>query len=159
MKAKNIWNILFIFYICLLLYFVVIKFDGALERISYIQSNRDLGFYNYNLVPFRTLSYYIQYINDSFAYTNIFGNIIAFVPLGFLIPITLKKGRTFLKTILICFISIVGIEVFQLITMLGFFDIDDILLDTLGCFIGRCVFSGFQVFLNNKLIYKNNSST
>ncbi|OME98712.1 VanZ family protein [Paenibacillus sp. FSL H7-0331] len=44
----------------------------------------------------------------------------AFVPLGFLIPIVLKKVRTFQRTILICFISIVGIEIFQLITMLGY---------------------------------------
>jgi glycopeptide antibiotics resistance protein len=88
----------------------------------------------------------LQNITDSYAYTNILGNILTFGPLGFLIPITFKKCRKLVKTISICFISIVGIESFQFIAMLGYFDIDDILLNTLGCFIGYCVYGGLRIF-------------
>lgn len=137
-------------YLSLLLVFVVVKFDGLSERIASINENRNLGIYNYNIVPFRTLSSYFRSIAKSNAYTNILGNIISFIPLGFLTPIVLKRHRTFVRNILICFISIVGIEAFQLITKVGYFDIDDILLNTIGYFIGYCIFHCYCYLKNGR---------
>lgn len=137
---KTVWKIIFVTYVCLLLYFVVIKFNGSIDRVISIKESRDSGYWNYNLYPFRTITRYLEDIFHSYAYMNILGNIAPFVPMGFLIPIISKKYINALKTISISFICIIGIEVFQLITMLGFFDIDDILLNTFGCIIGYGIY-------------------
>lgn len=50
---------------------------------------------------------------------------------------------------LICLISIIGIESFQLVTMLGYFDVDDIILNMTGCLIGYCVYVGFRILARN----------
>lgn len=150
MKAGNVWKIILFTYICLLLFFVVVKFHGSIDRILSIKENRSLGIWNYNLIPLRSITPYLQNISEGYAKTNILGNILAFGPLGFLIPIIFKKCRKFVKTISICFISIIGIESFQFIAMLGYFDIDDILLNTLGCLIGYCVYGGLRILLSKQ---------
>ena len=66
---------------------------------------------------------------------NFIGNVIMFIPVGVLFPLT-GLGDKCLKTGLIglCFSLI--IEFLQLITHRGYFEIDDIILNTLGCAIG-----------------------
>jgi glycopeptide antibiotics resistance protein len=67
---------------------------------------------------------------------NLFGNIVMFVPLGVIIPILNKR---YLKTAyfigLIVSILIV-VESVQMLTRVGSFDVDDIILNTLGAMIG-----------------------
>lgn len=147
MKLNRIWKMLFVLYVCFLLMFVVIKFDSALETINYIKSNREIGIYNYSF-SFRGFLYHLENIKEPFGYKNIIGKIIAFAPLGFLLPIVIKKSNSFSKAMLICIISIIGKETFQLITMLGYFDIADILLNTIGCSIG---FFGYQIVSHSRI--------
>ena len=155
MKVGTVWKIIFVTYVCLLLYFVVIKFNGSIDRISSIKESRDSGYGNYNLYPFRTISPYLDDIRHLYAYMNILGNIVPFVPLGFLIPTISKKYINALKTILISLICIIGIEIFQFITMLGYFDIDDILLNTFGCIIGYGIYVGFRkLFSKHSYIFQ-----
>ena len=144
MGIGNIWKHIFVAYVCLLLYFVVIKFNGSIDRIELIKTSRDLGAWNYNLFPFRTISSYFKNISDWYAYINILGNVVCFVPMGFLIPMNFKKHRNSLKAILIFIICIIGIEIFQFVTLLGFFDVDDILLNMLGCMVGYSGYVGFR---------------
>lgn len=152
MKTNNVWKIIFVVYIVLLLILVAVKPIGFIDRMQSILNNRNNGIWNYNLDPFRDLSRYFRNITDSYAYINILGNVIPFCPLGFLIPITSKKRISFLKTMLICFISIFGIEVFQFVTMLGYFDIDDIFLNMAGCLIGYCVYIGVRLARSQSVI-------
>lgn len=58
---------------------------------------------------------------------------------------------------LICFISVIGIEVFQFVTMLGFFDVDDIMLNMTGCIIGYLIYGGLRILTRNhsKLEFRN----
>jgi len=50
---------------------------------------------------------------------------------------------------MIFIICIIGIEALQFITMLGFFDVDDILLNMIGCIVGYCIFVGSnKLFMN-----------
>ena len=140
----TVWKVIFVTYVCLLLYFVVIKFNGSIDRIISIKESRDSGYWNYNLYPFRTIRPYLESILNSYAYMNIFGNIVPFVPMGFLIPIISKKYINALITFFISLICIIGIEIFQFITMLGFFDIDDILLNAVGCIIGYGIYAVFK---------------
>ena len=63
-------------------------------------------------------------------------NILVFVPLGFLLPILSNKLRKFLPVLLISFLTTVAIEVLQLITHRGVFDLDDIFHNTIGGIMG-----------------------
>lgn len=77
---------------------------------------------------------------EPFAYRNILGNIIPFLPMGFLVPVVFKSCHNAWKTMLVCTIGVCGIELVQLVAAIGFFDIDDILLNTVGCLAGYVLY-------------------
>lgn len=67
-------------------------------------------------------------------------NILLFIPYGFCLGWYLNKGGFFFRSLLYGFITSLGIEVLQLITGRGIFQIDDIITNTLGCVIGVILF-------------------
>ena len=97
---------------------------------------------NYNLVPFKTIMNYLQNIGhirfDVWIY-NLAGNIVAFMPLGFLLPLAFKRFKA-MKTCAAAFIFILTAEVLQLVSRRGVFDVDDILLNILGSIIGYGIY-------------------
>ena len=93
---------------------------------------------NSNFIPFRTVYDYIRgvinhTISKQIVINNLIGNLILFAPMGVFLPAVYKSSR--LKHILIMVIVLILIETVQLITGLGIFDIDDILLNFAGFFI------------------------
>lgn len=64
------------------------------------------------------------------------GNFIVFIPFGIVIPLLYRC--TFAKFILYFLISITFIEVVQMITCLGAFDVNDITINTVGAIVGFC---------------------
>ena len=68
-------------------------------------------------------------------------NILLFIPFGILIPFKTRFFKKWWNLVLIAIISSMLIEISQLITGRGAFEVDDILLNTLGAFIGYIVFS------------------
>jgi glycopeptide antibiotics resistance protein len=91
-----------------------------------------------NFVPFETIERYIinyEYFNFNNWFANIFGNIIAFIPLGILLPLILKKKKN-KDIILYFFLIIISIEVVQITFGIGRFDVDDIILNFLGTMLG-----------------------
>ncbi len=93
---------------------------------------------NSNFIPFRTVYDYIRgvinhTISKQIVRNNLIGNLILFAPMGVFLPAVYKSSR--LKHILIMVIMLILIETVQLITGLGIFDIDDILLNFAGFFI------------------------
>lgn len=112
---KTIWKSIFVIYILLLLNFVVIKFDGNINHlIDTIRTNYTRG-PGINVVPFRTIETYISDMDYSVAFINILGNIIPFIPLGFLIPIVFPSQSNIIKTMTNCLLMICSIEILQLI--------------------------------------------
>ena len=95
-----------------------------------------------NLVPFRsTIRYLTEFdsYNIDIVLMNTLGNVIIFIPFGFLLPLLFKQinnvkmaSKIFIKFILL-------IESLQLLTFTGVFDIDDIMLNMLGALILWCV--------------------
>ena len=145
---NNIWKFLFSIYILLVLNFIVIKFNGDIQDvINTIQSNiirRNQGESFANLVPFWTIETYVSDLSFSVAFMNIFGNIIPFIPMGFLLPMAFPSQRNIIKTMISCFLLILSVEILQLILFLGSFDIDDIILNLLSCFIGFILFKAYK---------------
>ena len=62
-------------------------------------------------------------------------NIIIFIPFGILFP-TLTKKRTFFRFLLVAFLISLTFEIFQLITLWGHFDVDDLISNSLGFIVG-----------------------
>lgn len=138
MKNKKLIKILFYIYIAFLILFVVLKFDGSFERIislhnSIIENEKD-GLRNINLIPFRSISPYLKNITEPYAFKNIIANILVFIPLGFFI--SNKNTKNVFKTLVICISVILSIECIQLFFKIGFFDVDDIILNFTGSLIG-----------------------
>lgn len=113
---------------------------------------RRIGEIRYNLIPLKTISDYIINIkkyNLREIIINIFGNIFIFMPVQYLIIkiFELKKSKTI---ILIDLIILLSIELSQLITHTGIFDIDDIILNLLGMLIALILMK-----LNHQFVLKN----
>lgn len=103
-----------------------------------------------NIIPFKTI---IQFLALSHSWhavlVNIFGNIAAFVPMGFLLPIAFNKLSGLLRVIIVVLATTFSIEVLQYITGVGAADIDDVLLNVLGGLLGY-----LMLFLVKKLMVK-----
>lgn len=139
MKNKKLIKILFYIYIAFLILFVVLKFDGSFERIislhnSIIENEKD-GLRNINLIPFRSISPYLKNITEPYAFKNIIANILVFIPLGFFV--SNKNSKNVFEALIICLGVILSIELIQLLFKIGFFDVDDIILNFIGSLIGR----------------------
>ena len=140
-KQGKILKILWWVYIALLFVFVVVKFKGSFYELSdRINTYSMQGSINYNLIPFRSMSAQIERITQWWALKNLLGNIIPFIPFGFLLPITYKKFSSAISIFVIGLASILLIEIFQFFTKLGNFDVDDIILNMIGIVCGYVIF-------------------
>ena len=140
-KQGKILIIIWWLYIALLFVCVVVKFKGSFYELSdRINSYSMQGSINYNLIPFRSMSVQLRRITQWWALKNLLGNIVTFVPFGFLLPITYKKFNSAIRVLSIGFVSIVLIEIFQFFTKIGSFDVDDIILNMIGIACGYLIF-------------------
>lgn len=141
--------IVLIGYIGLLIYFVF--FSDHYGRVT--------GFtdYRYNLMPFAEINRYLTY-NQYFTWenllTNLAGNILVFVPIGFLVPIINKKGANIFTVFGASFCLTLFIETVQLIFRIGVFDVDDLIMNTVGGVIGFICFKFVQRMYRKWLWYK-----
>jgi glycopeptide antibiotics resistance protein len=95
-----------------------------------------------NFVPFATIKLFSgsRNMRTEYKVENLLGNILIFIPLGFLLPLLIKRFRNTLAILLAGFFLSVFYECFQLATGIGVFDVDDMLLNTLGTAIGVIIF-------------------
>ena len=100
------------------------------------------GWKHANLKPFSTiyLFYRSKRLREEYKYDNIGGNIIGFVPLGILLPALFLSLRSIWRVALISFCISLIFETTQLLTGLGSFDVDDIILNTAGGIAGYIVY-------------------
>lgn len=70
------------------------------------------------------------------AWRNIILNIMMFVPMGIMLPLIFKYCKRFWVTYLSGFLFTIVLEVIQLVSSRGIFELDDIFNNTLGCIIG-----------------------
>ena len=63
-------------------------------------------------------------------------NILLFVPFGYLLPLLWKRADRWWKVVLCGFLLSLLIELTQLVTHLGMFDLDDLMNNSLGAFLG-----------------------
>lgn len=145
MQKKNTAKLFFAIYILIVIKVIVFKFPY--EEMAAIAASwrRDVileGLGTANFTPFKTIKMYIEYSYKLNSVENLAGNVLVFVPFGFLFPMVFKNGKSFFTMLLNAFVFVLGIEVFQLFSAFGAFDVDDILLNCLGAAIGYVVYKG-----------------
>ena len=108
-----------------------------------------------NLEPFDTVRRYIWVLTHSsdanllrHAVINLGGNVAMFVPLGFLVPCIWEKMGKFGWHFLAMVLTIVLIELLQLMTNLGSCDVDDLILNLVGTAIGFGLYQLWNWLLN-----------
>lgn len=91
-----------------------------------------------NLHPFRSIyRVYLQgffkgYIHGYYVLLNLLGNLLAFMPLSFFLPLFFKSQRRWYVLIPTVMLTVIVIEALQLWLMVGSCDVDDLILNTLG---------------------------
>lgn len=89
-----------------------------------------------NFVPFASINELINHFYFMVPLKNILGNIVLFVPLGFILSLKFKQINNLLSVVLIGIFSSTLIEFTQLLLPNRAFDVDDIILNILGSMIG-----------------------
>ena len=99
--------------------------------------------YHYNLKPFTEIKRYINHVAEIGWFgvsLNLFGNVICFIPLGFVLPILSHRKWGMIRITFVSFFASLAIELTQLVTKLGSCDVDDIIMNTLGGLLGYILF-------------------
>lgn len=141
----------FIAYITAVVCIVFFPIPYDEEPIEYLN-----GYTWYNFVPFATIT---EALSNGFgvtAFLQIFGNILLSVPFGFFVMMWMKKPKLW-KMFVFAFAFTVTIEVTQM--FLGFainnmyrnVDIDDVILNAIGAFIGFGLYKILPNSLKQKL--------
>ncbi|MDD3339539.1 MAG: VanZ family protein [Lachnospiraceae bacterium] len=129
-------RVLFVLYILLLAYFLFFaEWYGRGMRVE--------GEYHYNLHLFREISRYWKYqerLGFMAVFLNLAGNVIGFIPLGFILPVIHHRYKHIWLVTLLGFTFSLFVETIQLFVRVGSFDVDDMLLNTLGTVIGYICF-------------------
>jgi len=123
--------LLFYLYIILLSYFLFFSEHYGRDYI--------LKEYRYNLEFLKEIKRFIRYREllglESFV-VNILGNVLAFAPFGFLLPQLNTKYRKFFYIAFLSLLFSLSVELTQMLLKVGIFDVDDILLNTIGGMLG-----------------------
>ena len=146
-RGRYFFRILLIIYLCLLVRLIIFKYpvpvlSGIMDEWEL--SNAKSGVETANLTLFKTIRMYIRYYDQLNGFDNLFGNIFAFMPLGVLIPLSFPEMERLFEILLHSFWLSLCIELFQLVSHFGAFDVDDILLNTLGGVLGFVVYLLFH---------------
>lgn len=134
-KIRAAGLILFLLYMVALFYFLF--FAESYGRVA-----EERG-YCYNLEPFKEIRRFWTYretLGFKAVFLNLAGNVLGFVPFGAILPVINSRCRSFLKIFLLSFEFSFIVESIQLVFKVGSFDVDDILLNTLGGILGYLVF-------------------
>ena len=134
-KHRLVTGILFLVYFIVLFYFLFFS-----EEMGRTYSERA---YHYNLVPFKEIGRFVKYwrvLGMKAVLLNIVGNVAAFVPFGIFLPMFSARSKKLWRTVYYSFELSLFVELLQLITRVGSFDVDDLLLNTLGGMVGFLVY-------------------
>lgn len=99
--------------------------------------------YHYNLVPFKEIGRFIRNrhsLGFLAVFYNIAGNVIGFMPYGFYLPMIFKRIQGAFPVFLLSLLLSLFVETTQLLLKVGSFDVDDLILNTLGGIAGYLVF-------------------
>ncbi len=139
MKKRKIIRIIsricFGIYMIVLVYFLLLS-DGF-GRMNGHQDPQ------YNLIPFQEIKRFIIYwktIGAYYSLINLAGNVVAFMPFGALIRWVVNQKTRWYQAVGYTFLFSLCVELLQLVARVGVFDVDDLILNTLGGLLGFWIY-------------------
>ena len=123
---------------CALMLWLLFDRPGYTEGIPYWEQVAQ----QLNLIPFQTLRLFAGLLDSTrpeyvrAAVINLGGNILMFIPLGFLLPRVFPRCTSLPRVLLATAVIITAVELVQLFTLVGTCDIDDLILNVLGSGLG-----------------------
>ena len=138
----------FAFYLMLMVNILLLKSINPAEIFSPSREYHRV----IELVPFNQIFGYLSgelNVSPTTVIYNVFGNIAIFVPLGIYLALFRKDKRLSVNMLLV-FLTSLSVEVIQFAFGLGISDIDDIILNCLGGFIGLLIYKGLARLLKSE---------
>ncbi|MDA7026766.1 VanZ family protein [Bacillus sp. CLL-7-23] len=127
------------FYLLVLSKLILFKHITIPDIIAHFtfSSDESQHWSSHNYIPFKTITNYLFFANNLHVRVeNLVGNIVGFIPFGFILPLLSRKFISIKRvTLATCCLSLT-FELLQLIFGFGSFDVDDLILNTLGGMIG-----------------------
>lgn len=149
-KQYILWIAVFMIYLYLLTKLILFKgspVDFGIVKVrlmAFLQQPDLIQTRTVNLTPFQEISrdWNSLSLHRPGTAIHLVGNVLAFIPLGIFIPVLMgNKLFSGVKVFLLSLLLSLGYEVTQLLTGMGIFDVDDLMLNTLGGLIGYIVFT------------------
>lgn len=143
MTDKRKRQLLFAVYIIFVLKVIIFKYPYTWLKGIMDTWSKDVvleGLDSANFTLFRTIRMYIEYSDRLNSFENLAGNVVVFIPYGMFLPSIWKRFRNFADTFLAAFLFSLSIEVFQLFSAFGAFDVDDIVLNCAGAIAGYLIY-------------------
>lgn len=132
-KAGVLGWVLFFIYLAILVWIILFKFVFSWDDLPHLRS--------INLIPYGES----VIINGKLDISELWQNVLAFVPLGIYLGMLNPKGKVWKKIVLIAITSLI-LEVFQYILAVGASDITDLINNTIGGIIGLLIYA-FAYFI------------
>lgn len=134
-KPHPLAVILFLLYLMLLCYLLFFSetYGRTMEERSY----------RYNLELFKEIKRFWENrgtLGWHSVLINLAGNIVAFAPFGFFLPMLTRVGRNLFSCVFVSALFSLLVEAVQLVTKVGAFDVDDIFLNAIGGLLGYLCF-------------------
>ena len=134
-KLKTGGRVLLVLYLACLIYFMF--FSESYGRTEVHVE------YRYNLVLFREIRRFLTYrdiLGMPAVLLNVVGNVVVFIPDGGGLPLLCERLQRFWRIAVLSFAASLLAETMQLILRVGCFDVDDLLLNTVGGCAGYLIF-------------------
>jgi len=132
-------------YLACLIYFMFFS-----ESYGRTDVHRD---YQYNLVLFREIRRFLKYrhiLGTTAVLINIAGNVAVFIPFGAALPALFERIHSFWQVLILSFATSLAAETMQLVLRVGCFDVDDLLLNTIGGCLGYAVYWLFRLYTRRR---------
>lgn len=133
--------------ICFLCYMAILVFATLFTHNYYTYGRSS------NLLIFSSIKLMLRSGSSALIMKNIFGNVLLFLPLGFLLPMIIRLKHGFVWQLLFGFSVSLIIESCQYLFAARIFDIDDIVLNTIGTVIGCLIYVMIRFFKRKLIIF------
>ncbi|GLX70645.1 VanZ family protein [Paenibacillus glycanilyticus] len=143
--------ILYAVFICYTLLLIKILFLSRVSIGDLFDSHRTVE-RSFNFIPFNSISEFISGSSANlkrFASANLVGNMVIFVPLGVYLPL-LKNNKTIASNLLVIVLVSLFVEFIQGLFGIGTADIDDVILNSVGGWLGIMLYKTLKIVLRQE---------
>lgn len=118
----------------------MVAFAVALAKVTLVPSPASVPLTHTNLHPGSSIRLYFNQPDWRDTIKQVGGNVVLGVPFGFLLPVIFPRTRGLVRVVLMTAFVMLTVEIAQGLLVSGrAFDIDDVILNTAGAFLGYLV--------------------